>query len=112
MRPSWSPGGIQNLPWLRELFHQDHPGIAIGFVTIFAQMAGTIPFPLAHAADEKAAHLTKSDRSLEKRVGSTHWSPLCGGVNEEEKLSLAITENSSAYIAIDMPGPGIHAQSS
>ena len=37
------------------MIHQDHPGIAIGFVAIFAEMAGAIPFPRTHAADEKAA---------------------------------------------------------
>ena len=72
---------MQDLPWLRDMVHQDHPGIAVRFVAIFAEMAGTIPFPLTHAADEKAAYLTKSDRPLEKRIGSTHWSPLYRGVN-------------------------------
>jgi len=71
---------MQDLPWFRDIVHHDHPGIAVRFVAISAEMADTIPFLQVHAADEKAAHLTKPDGSLEKRVGSTHWNPLCGGL--------------------------------
>ena len=75
-----SPRRMQDLPWFRDIVHHDHPGIAVRFVAISAEMADTIPFLQVHAADEKAAHLTKPDGSLEKRIGCAHWNPLCGGV--------------------------------
>jgi hypothetical protein len=65
-----------DLPGFYTIVHQDHPGIAISFVAVFAQVTGLIPFLHVHVADEKAAHLTKPEGSLEKRVGCTHWDPL------------------------------------
>jgi len=58
------------------MVHQDHPGVAVGFVAILAEVTGLIPLPDVHVADEKAAHLTKPEASLEKRIGCTHWNPL------------------------------------
>jgi hypothetical protein len=58
------------------MVHEDHPWIAIGFVAVPAKVAGLIPFLHVHAADKKAAHFTKPESSLEKRIGCTHWNPL------------------------------------
>ena len=71
-----SSGRIQGLPGFWDMVHHDHPGIAVRFVAISAQVTDAIPFLHIHAADEKTAHLTKSDGPLEKRIGCAHCGPL------------------------------------
>jgi hypothetical protein len=56
--------------------HQNHAGIAIGFVAIFAEVTDLIPFLQVHASDKKTAHLAKPEGSLEKWIGCAHSNPL------------------------------------
>jgi len=67
---------MHGFPGFRDMVHQDHPGMTVRFVAISAEVADTIPFLRIHAADEKTAHLTKSDGPLEKRIGCAHGGPL------------------------------------
>jgi hypothetical protein len=64
------------LPGFYTVVHQDHAGVAIGFLAILAEMACLVPFPWGQIAYEKTAHFTKPDGSLEKGIVCTHWNPL------------------------------------
>jgi hypothetical protein len=94
---------MKGFPWFRDIAHQNHARIPIGFVAVPAKVARFVPFLQTHAADEKAAHLTKSEGSLEKRIGCAHWSPLCRGLSGGHDCFWPVQKVSMSPSATSMP---------